>query len=109
MKEKRRAIHNLHRDESGRTLVIALVALALGIMLVAGFVYYVSTSLRATRASGEQTVDHYSTDAGVEHAIWKLTHNRYSTTTLESGLPVTDTITINGQTVTITVTQVLTP
>jgi len=99
-------MRNVLRDESGRTLVIALVALALGMLLVTGFLYYVSTSQLATRASSEQTVDHYSTDAGVEHALWKLTHNGYSTTTLESGLPVTDTIDINGQTVTITVTKV---
>jgi type II secretory pathway component PulK len=109
MREKRRVIHNLHRDERGRTLVIALVALALGIMLVAGFMYYVSASQLATRASRQQTADRYSTDAGVEHAIWRLTNDSVFTNTLESGDPFTYTIEINDQTVTITVMQVLTP
>jgi hypothetical protein len=95
--------------ESGQAVVIALVALALGILLVAGFLYYVTTSQRASEAAQEQAVDHYSTDAGVEHAIWRLMHEAGFTTTLESGDPVTYTIDINGQTVAITVTRVLTP
>jgi type II secretory pathway component PulK len=95
--------------ESGQAVVIALVALALGILLVAGFLYYVTTSQRASQAAQEQTVAHYSTDAGIEHAIWRLVHEAGFTTTLESGDPVTYTIDINGQTVAITVTQVLTP
>ena len=95
--------------ESGQAVVIALVALAIGILLVAGFLYYVTTSQRASQAAHEQAVDHYSTDAGVEHAIWRLTYESGFTTTLESGDPVTYTIDINGQTVAITVTKVLTP
>jgi hypothetical protein len=95
--------------ESGQAVVIALVALALGILLVAGFLYYVTTSQRASEAAKEQVVDHYSTDAGVEHAIWRLMHEAGFTTTLESGDPVTYTVDINGQTVAITVTRVLTP
>jgi hypothetical protein len=95
--------------ESGQAVVIALVALALGILLVAGFLYYVTTSQRASEAAKEQAVDHYSTDAGVEHAIWRLMHEVGFTTTLESGDPVTYTIDINGQTVAITVTRVVTP
>jgi len=97
------------RDESGQAVVIALVALALGILLVSGFLYYVSTSQRASRGAREQTVDRYSADSGVEHAIWRLTHEPGFTQTLESGAPVTYTIDINGQTVAITVTRVLTP
>lgn len=95
--------------ESGQAVVIALVALALGILLVAGFLYYVTTSQRASEAAQEQAINHYSTDAGVEHAIWRLMHEPGFTTTLESGDPVTYTIDINDQTVAITVTKVLTP
>jgi hypothetical protein len=95
--------------ESGQAVVIALVALAVGILLVAGFLYYVTTSQRASQAAQEQAIDHYSTDAGVEHAIWRLTYESGFTSTLDSGAPVTYTITINGQTVAITVTKVLTP
>lgn len=102
--------HGTQRSgESGQAVVIALVALAVGILLVAGFLYFVTTSQRASQAAQEQVVDRYSTDAGVEHAIWRLTHEPGFTTTLESGDPVTYTIDINGQTVAITATRVLTP
>ena len=89
------------QSESGRALVIALVALAVGVLLVTGFLYYVSTSQLATRAAHEQTTDRYSADAGVEHAIWRLNN--------EGGFTGTYTITVNGQMVVITVTEVLTP
>jgi flagellar basal body-associated protein FliL len=102
--------HGTQRSgESGQAVVIALVALAIGILLVAGFLYFVTTSQRASQAAQEQAIDRYSTDAGVEHAIWRLTHEPGFTTTLESGDPATYTIDINGQTVAITVTRVLTP
>jgi hypothetical protein len=93
------AIRN--RGESGQAMVIALVALAIGVLLVAGFLYFVSTSQLTSRAAREQTTNRYSADAGVEHAIWRLTN--------EGGFTGTYTITINGETVVLTVTQVLTP
>lgn len=97
------------QSESGRALVIALVALAVGVLLVTGFLYYVSTSQLATRAAHEQTTDRYSADAGVEYGLWQLQYGGLTNT-----LTITDpvevfTLTINGQTVVITVTQVLTP
>lgn len=93
------------QDESGQALVMALLALALGVLLVSVFLFYASTSQRAIQAVEEQTVDRYSADAGVEHAIWRLEN--------EPGFPAAGgesyTISINGQPVVITVTQVLTP
>lgn len=97
------------QGESGQALVIALLALALGVLLVAGFLYYASTSQLATRAAQEQTTDRYSADAGVEHAIWRLTNEVGFTETVMANSPFTYTITINGQTVVVTVTRVLTP
>jgi Tfp pilus assembly protein PilX len=91
--------------ESGQALVLALLALALAVLLVTGFLYFASTSQRATVAAEDQTADRYSADAGVEHAIWRLEN--------EPGFPSAGgeaySISINGQTVLISVTQVLTP
>ena len=98
----------VHQDESGRALVIALVALAVGTLLVTGFIQYVSTSQLATRAARERTVSHYSADAGVEHAIWRLAHEEGFTHTVAISAPVVYTLTINGQTMVITVTTFLT-
>ena len=106
---KKRGANRQSQGESGQALVIALLALALGIILVTGFIYYASTSQLATKAAREQNTDRYSADAGVEHALWRLTNEAGFTETLASGTPVTYTIAINGQTVVITVTQVLTP
>ena len=101
----------MHRggDESGQALVIALIALAVGILLVTAFVYYVSASQRASRGAQQAVVEHYAADAGVEHAIWRLTHEPGFTQTVTASSPVTYSITINGQTVMITVTRVVTP
>ena len=102
-------MNNKRLDERGQTLVIALLALTLGILLVAGFLYYASSSQRATQAAQDRITDHYSTDAGVEHAIWRLQNEPSFRQTVRDSSPVTYTITINGQTVVITVTNVLTP
>lgn len=96
-------------DESGQALLVALLALTIAVLLVTGFLLYVSTSQRATRAARDQTTEHYSTDAGAEHAIWRLTHEAGFSQTVTAHSPVTYTITINGQTVVITVSRVLTP
>lgn len=97
------------RGESGQALVIALVALAVGVLLVAAFLYYVSASQRASQGAREAVVDHYAADAGVEHAIWRLTYEPGFTQTVAASSPVVYSITINGRTVVITVTQVVTP
>jgi Tfp pilus assembly protein PilX len=91
----------IENPESGQALVISLLALALAMLLVTGFLYFASTSQRATAATREQTVDRYSVDAGIEYGIWKLQNG--------ASAPFNDAIAINGQTVVITVTQVLTP
>ncbi|MDY7079505.1 MAG: hypothetical protein SXV54_21590 [Chloroflexota bacterium] len=109
MTNEQRGMSSKFREESGRTLVIALLLVALGVLLVTGLLYYVSTSQLATRAARKQTTNHYSMDAGVEHAIWRLTNETGFTQTVTTSSPFTYTITINGQTVVITVTRVLTP
>lgn len=88
----------IENGESGQAVVMALLALAVGVLLISVFLYYASTSQQAIRATGEQTVDRYSADAGIEYGLWQL----------EQGVvvPFTDTIVVNGQTVTVTIQQV---
>jgi len=97
------------RNPHGQALVMVLLALTLGVLLVAGFLYYASTSQLATRAARDQTANRYSADAGVEHAIWRLTNQAGFTQTVTASSPVVYNITINGQTVVITVTRILSP
>lgn len=59
-------------DEAGQALIIALLALAIGSLLVAVFLYCASTSQLTTKAAYEETRDRYSADAGVEHALWRI-------------------------------------
>ena len=116
---KRRAFRNLKskiknqkseiRNQDGQALVMVLLALTLGVLLVAGFLYYASTSQLATRTARDQTANRYSADAGVEHAIWRLENEPGFPLTVTNNSPVVYNITINGQTVVITVTRVTTP
>lgn len=97
------------KDEQGQALVMVLLALLLGTLLVSTFLFFASTSQRATTAVQEQTVDRYSADAGVEDAIWKLQNQPGFTQTVNISGTVTYTLSINGQTVVVTVTNALTP
>ncbi|MEA3309026.1 MAG: hypothetical protein U9Q70_05890 [Chloroflexota bacterium] len=92
-------------NERGTTLVIALVIMGVAVLLIGAFLYYVSTSQRVTTAVKAELTDHYSADAGVEHALWRLTNESGFTQTVASG-PQSYTLEINGESVAITVTRV---
>lgn len=96
------------QDESGKTLVIALLIVALATLLIGSFLYYVSTSQRVENAAREELQLHYAADAGVERAIWRLVYEPGFTQTVQTAGPAVDSLTLNGQTVVISVTQ-LTP
>jgi type II secretory pathway component PulK len=97
------------RNPSGQAIVMVLLALTLAVLLVAGLLYYASTSQRATQAAGEQTVQRYSMDAGVEYGLWLLQNTNLTQTLQSSPYCATTSISINGQTAVITITRVLTP
>lgn len=101
------AIRN--RGESGQALVVALLALTLGVLLVVGFLYFVSTSQRASQAAREQTTDRYSADAGVEYGLWQLQYGGLTSTLTATNSSQVFSLTVNGQSVVITVTRVVTP
>lgn len=92
-----------NRNENGQALVIALLALALGVVLVVGFLYYATTSQRATRAVQETSTEHYSADAGVEYGLWLLKYGGLTNTLTITDPQYITTVVINNTTVTVTV------
>ncbi len=94
--------------QEGKTLVIALLALAIGTMLVTGLLYYVSTSQQAVNAAREQTTSRYSADAGVEHALWRVANQSAFRQTLVLSGTQFYTQVVNATTVAISVTQTIT-
>lgn len=63
---------SLIRTEQGRSLPAALIALAVGSLLLSPFLSFVSSRSLGTTAAAETFQEQYAADAGVEYAIWKL-------------------------------------
>jgi hypothetical protein len=59
----------------GQALPLALVALAVGTLLVSPFLADVSANLLASRHTDENIADYYSADAGIEWGLWRLKTN----------------------------------
>jgi uncharacterized repeat protein (TIGR01451 family) len=108
MGDRRVSVYSIQRDESGQTLVIALVLLALATLLVTGLLYYASTSQQSTKAARRQITDLYSADAGVEHALWRIDNEPAFRQTVMLNGTQSYTQSINGNTVVISVTQSIT-
>ena len=68
------------RREHGQALPLALVALAVGAVLVTPFLTNVSVNLLASRKTDEAIVDYYSADAGIEWGLWRLKNDPTLTT-----------------------------
>jgi ABC-type amino acid transport system permease subunit len=95
----------IDNPEEGQALVITLLALLLGVLLVSGFLYFASTSQRATGAAVEQTTRRYSSDAGIERGLWLLQYGGVTNTLTAIGSSLTTQTTINNLTVTIIITR----
>ncbi|MEW6034289.1 MAG: hypothetical protein AB1603_05495 [Chloroflexota bacterium] len=95
-------------NDRGQALPLALVALAMGALLVGGFLSSTSTGLVASRVFGQPLPGRYAADAGVEDAIWNLVYGDLVTTVLTSpGDQVSYSLTepVNGLTTNVTVTR----
>jgi hypothetical protein len=66
--------------EAGQALPLALIALAVGAVLVTPFLTHVSVSLLASQRTDEAIADYYSTDAGLEWGLWRLKNDPTLTT-----------------------------
>ncbi len=76
-------------------MVMALIALTLGMLLITPILYYMSTGVKAATVYKGVTSELYAADAGVEYAMWCI----------KSGLSVNSTISVGGIPVTIIVSQ----
>ena len=95
----------ISNSESGQAIVLVLLALVLGVVLVSGFLYFASTSQRATTAAVNQTTQRYSSDAGIERGLWWLQYGGLTQTLTAIGDFTETKILINNLTVVITVTR----
>ena len=60
------------KDEKGQSLPLALIALAVGALIVAPFLGYSGNALSGSRVYEQAITERYAADAGVEYAIWRL-------------------------------------
>jgi len=63
-------------SEKGQTFTLALIALALGSLVIAPFLGHASSSLIGTRIHEQVITQLHSADAGVEYAIWHLQNGK---------------------------------
>lgn len=63
------------QDERGESLPLALVALAVGAILIGPLMAHLAMSLTATATIRTNLSRQYSSNAGVEFALWKLAHD----------------------------------
>jgi len=64
----------MKNGEKGQALVIAMALVAFGGLVISPFLGHVGNNLIGSRIYGEAISQQYSSDAGVEHAIWDLTY-----------------------------------
>ncbi len=62
-------------SQGGRSLPLALIALAIGALLIPPFLAYINTNLLACRAIERGIKELYAADAGVEYVAWKLAND----------------------------------
>ena len=93
-------------NQNGQSLPLAIIALAIGSLVVAPFLGLASTDLIGSRVYGEAIAEQSACEAGVEHAIWSLTRGDLAEQFVEPGDEVTYQLdeTINGLTAVVTVT-----
>jgi hypothetical protein len=93
-------------SQSGQALPLAILALAIGSLVVAPFLGLAGSDLIGSRVYGEAIARQSACDAGIEHAIWSLTKGSLAEQLGQPGDEVTYQLdeTLNGMVVSITVT-----
>jgi hypothetical protein len=97
-------------QSQGNSLPVVLITLAVGSILLTGFLSFVSSRAKGTETSTEIFNEGYAADAGIEFGIWSLLYNSTfrSQVDTNAGIPQALTFpgTINGSTPTISVTGI---
>ncbi|MBU2535042.1 MAG: hypothetical protein ABIK32_08220 [Chloroflexota bacterium] len=87
------------KSESGQTIVIALILLAVGSLLVIPVLNHVFTNLNYNQTIECRTLNDYSADAGVQYATCKI----YNNAAAYAESAVTENFTANDRTVDVTI------
>jgi cytoskeletal protein CcmA (bactofilin family) len=69
------ALTGAARGQTGSTLVLSLILLALTSIVIGPALFFSSTSLASVRAQETRTREQYAADAGVWKALWKLKYH----------------------------------
>ena len=95
------------KGEKGQVLALALAVLGVGTVLIGPFLQGVSIHSIASRNYGASTSQGYSSDCGIEDAIWRLTNGTLTSQLTDAGDTVSYSLSesINGVTPTISVTR----
>lgn len=88
----------LKSRESGQTMVIALILLAVGSLLVVPMLNQLFTNLGYHQSVECKTLNSYSADSGVEYVLCKL----YNAPGAYTGTPLQESLTLNDRTVNVT-------
>ncbi|UCC17068.1 MAG: hypothetical protein JSU58_00505 [Dehalococcoidales bacterium] len=75
----------LVRNQQGQAFPLVLIILAIGSVLVSGFLTSTNTSLLNAKVYSDPIPDTYAADAGIEDAIWGLQYGTLGTTLDSSG------------------------
>lgn len=94
------------KGEKGQALPVAIVALAVGALVVVPFLSHAGSSLIGSRVLGDIIAEESASDAGVENAIWNLTWGSMAKGFTHAGDQVSYQLgeTLNGFNPTITIT-----
>ena len=65
----------MKNSEKGQALVITLILVAFGTLVITPFLGNAGSNMIGSRAYGKAITEQYSSDAGVEHAIWDLAYD----------------------------------
>ena len=75
----------LLNKQQGQTFPLVLIILAIGSVLVSGFLTSANTSLLNAKVYSDPISDTYAADAGIEDAIWGLQYSTLGKTLDSSG------------------------
>ncbi len=68
----KRLLRRANRGESGQTLILALIAVALGALLITPTLYFLGTAIKSTVVHQRLTSELYAADSGAELALWQI-------------------------------------
>ena len=94
--------------EAGKSLPAVLITLAVGSLLLAPFLSFVSSRSLGSRAAEQTLAAQYAADAGVEFGIWSLLNDSTFLSQVDSNVSIPQNLpfpgTLNGYSPTVTVT-----